>query len=90
MTETKDLSDVEHRENISQPLGDDVEKAQGKTRHANYHGIDTQALHLGADEVYEKKIAIMNEALISLGMGSFQWKVYAMTGFGWFVDNVRL
>ena len=43
---------------------------------------------MGADEGYERKISIMNEALIDLGMGSFQWKVFAMTGFGWFVDNV--
>lgn len=56
--------------------------------HANYHGVDTRALPMGADEVYEKKISIMNEALIDIGMGSFQWKVVAMTGFGWFVDNV--
>lgn len=56
--------------------------------HENYHGIDTRALHLGADEVYERKVALLNEALIDIGMNSFQWKVAAMTGFGWFVDNV--
>ncbi|KAH6886169.1 major facilitator superfamily domain-containing protein [Thelonectria olida] len=41
----------------------------------------------GADEVYEKKVAVMNQALIDIGMGPFQWKIFAMTGFGWFVDN---
>ena len=56
--------------------------------HENYHGIDTRALHLGADEVYEKKVSLLNEALIDIGMNSFQWKIAAMTGFGWFVDNV--
>ena len=56
--------------------------------HQNYNGIDTHALPLGADEAYEKKIAIMNEALIDIGMGRFQWMVFATTGFGWFVDNV--
>lgn len=65
------------------------EKEHTAAGHANYHGIDTRALPMGADEVYEKKISIMNEALIDIGMGSFQWKVVAMTGFGWFVDNVR-
>lgn len=58
--------------------------------HAEYQGIDTELVQPGADEVYEKKIGIMNEALIDLGMRRFQWKVYATTGFGWFVDNVRL
>lgn len=53
------------------------------------HGIDTTALPSGADIVYERKVAIMNQALIDLGMGPFQWKIFAMTGFGWFVDNVR-
>lgn len=57
--------------------------------HSEYHGIDTRVLSLGADEVYENKVAIMNEALIDIGMGPFQWKVFALTGFGWFVDNVR-
>jgi hypothetical protein len=54
----------------------------------NYHGIDTRAIPTGTDEVYERKIAILNQALIDIGMGGFQWKIFAMTGFGWFVDNV--
>lgn len=52
-------------------------------------GIDTKAIPPGSNPVYERKVAVMNQALIDLGMGSFQWKVFAMTGFGWFVDNVR-
>ena len=68
-----------------------VEKANAAAGgHQNYNGIDTHALPLGADEAYEKKIAIMNEALIDIGMGRFQWMVFATTGFGWFVDNVRM
>ena len=55
----------------------------------NYHGIDTRAIAVGSNEVYERKVAIMNQALIDLGMGPFQWKIFAMTGFGWFVDNVE-
>ncbi|KAL4924016.1 MFS transporter [Aspergillus undulatus] len=30
----------------------------------------------------------MNEALIDIGMGPFQWKVFALTGLGWFIDNL--
>ena len=52
-------------------------------------GIDTSHVQPGADEAYEKKIVIMNQALIDIGMNSFQWKIFATTGFGWFVDNVR-
>ncbi|KAJ3456938.1 hypothetical protein MRS44_014079 [Fusarium solani] len=53
----------------------------------DYHGIDTRTIPSGADVVYERKVAVMNQALIDMGMGSFQWNVFAMTGFGWFVDN---
>jgi hypothetical protein len=56
----------------------------------DYHGIDTRTIPSGADVVYERKVAVMNQALIDMGMGSFQWNVFAMTGFGWFVDNVRV
>ena len=74
--------------NISSPDSHELQEKTANTGHSDYHGIDTRALPMGADEVYEKKIAIMNEALIDLGMGSFQWKIFAMTGFGWFADNV--
>lgn len=63
---------------------------EGLAGHTNYHGIDTTQVQPGADAAYEAKISVMNEALIDIGMGPFQWKVFAMTGFGWFVDNVSL
>ncbi|RSL39986.1 hypothetical protein CEP53_013665 [Fusarium sp. AF-6] len=62
-------------------------RANEKIEVTDYHGIDTRAIPSGADVVYERKVAVMNQALIDIGMGSFQWKVFAMTGFGWFVDN---
>lgn len=46
------------------------------------HGINTSDVQPGADVAYEKKIAILNEALIDIGMNGFQWKIYAMTGLG--------
>ncbi|RJE21951.1 transporter [Aspergillus sclerotialis] len=54
---------------------------------SDYQGIDTRGLATGTDQVYERKAAIINQALIDIGMGSFQWKIFLMTGFGWFVDN---
>ncbi len=56
--------------------------------HVDYHGIDTTQVQPGADAAYEAKITVLNEALIDIGMGPFQWKIFATTGFGWFVDNV--
>ncbi|KAJ0415034.1 major facilitator superfamily domain-containing protein [Aspergillus carlsbadensis] len=55
--------------------------------HVAYHGIDTRGLSHGVDEVYERKVSILNAALIDLGMGPFQWKIFALTGLGWFIDN---
>lgn len=48
--------------------------------HANYHGIDTRQVQPGADEAYDHKVAILNEALIDLGMGTYQWMVFLTTG----------
>ena len=81
--------ELSHPERTATNISEPPEKPT-TTGHENYHGIDTRALPSGADEVYERKVSIMNEALIDLGMGSFQWKIFAMTGFGWFVDNVSL
>lgn len=56
--------------------------------HVEYKGINTSDVMPGTNDAYEKKVSIMNEALIDLGMKSYQWKVFLTTGFGWFVDNV--
>ncbi|KAF4947937.1 hypothetical protein FSARC_13856 [Fusarium sarcochroum] len=53
----------------------------------NDNGIDMRGLSSGVSEVYQRKVAIINQALVDIGMGSFQWKIFTMTGFGWFVDN---
>ncbi|KAH7371868.1 major facilitator superfamily domain-containing protein [Cadophora sp. MPI-SDFR-AT-0126] len=36
---------------------------------------------------HELKVAILNEAILDLGMGKYQWWTFVLTGFGWFVDN---
>lgn len=68
----------------------DAPSKLGTSATNQYHGIDTTAIRVGENEMYERKVAVMNQALIDLGMGPFQWKIFAMTGFGWFVDNVSL
>lgn len=68
----------------------DIENGQMQHFDPQYgksHNINTADVLPGSDVAYEKKISILNEALISLGMNSFQWKIFFMTGFGWFVDN---
>ncbi|KAL2783585.1 major facilitator superfamily domain-containing protein [Aspergillus keveii] len=55
--------------------------------HVDYHGIDTRGIVHGVDEVYEREVSILNAALIDLGMRPFQWRIFALTGLGWFIDN---
>ncbi|KAL4788942.1 major facilitator superfamily domain-containing protein [Aspergillus venezuelensis] len=76
---------LQDEKNEASPMG--LGDKDISTGHIDYHGIDTRALSAGVDEVYERKVAILNEALIEPGMGSFQWKIYALTGLGWFIDN---
>ncbi|KAF5692261.1 membrane transporter [Fusarium denticulatum] len=57
------------------------------TKGSIHQGVDMSVVAAGADLIYNKKVTIMNQAIIDIGMGPFQWKIYIMTGFGWFVDN---
>ncbi|KAM0231640.1 hypothetical protein ACHAP5_011009 [Fusarium lateritium] len=67
---------------------DDVDANKHLAGHRDYHGIDTSQVQPGADAVYEAKISVLNEALIDIGMGPFQWKIFLTTGFGWFIDQL--
>ncbi|KAM0545347.1 hypothetical protein ACHAPJ_011419 [Fusarium lateritium] len=64
-----------------------LSNSKGEVEVFNDNGIDMRGLSSGVSEVYQRKVAIMNQAIVDIGMGSFQWKIFAMTGFGWFVDN---
>src|SRR5438045_6325729 len=37
----------------------------------------------GVDPVFEAKAAYINCALQHIGMGKYQWKLFALCGFGW-------
>jgi hypothetical protein len=37
----------------------------------------------GVDPVFEAKAAIVNSAFQQIGMGKYQWKLFALCGFGW-------
>lgn len=37
----------------------------------------------GIDPVFEAKAAVINSALQHIGMGKYQWKLFALCGFGW-------
>ena len=41
-----------------------------------------------SDPVLAKKMALVNEAIDSIGMTGFQWKMFFLNGFGYAVDSV--
>lgn len=42
----------------------------------------------GFDPVLAKKMALVNEAIDSIGMTNFQWRLFFLNGFGYAVDSV--
>ncbi|EOD46788.1 putative membrane transporter protein [Neofusicoccum parvum UCRNP2] len=67
----------------------DFEESKGALRHMNRVGdvIDTAAVQPGTDLVYERKVALLNEAILDIGMGHYQWWTFILTGFGWYTDQ---
>lgn len=67
----------------------DFEESKGILRHMNRVGdvIDTSAVQPGTDIIYEKKVALLNEAILDIGMGYYQWWTFVLTGFGWYTDQ---
>ncbi|KAH7041996.1 major facilitator superfamily domain-containing protein [Macrophomina phaseolina] len=51
----------------------DFDESNGALRHVN---------KLGTDIVYQKKVALLNEAILDIGMGHYQWWTFLLTGFG--------
>ena len=49
----------------------------------------SQALHdseLDGHTLYEKKAILVNRELDAIGFGPFQWKIFFLTGLGYFID----
>ncbi|EHK26979.1 uncharacterized protein TRIVIDRAFT_62772 [Trichoderma virens Gv29-8] len=60
--------------------------------------VETQSISTGSDEdvipkgaldpVYEAKAKVLNRAIQDIGMGWYQWQLFAVVGFGWASDNL--
>lgn len=50
--------------------------------------IETPNIHPGSDAVFAAKAQLLNQALLDMGMGLYQWMLFLMTGVGWFLDSV--
>ncbi|EDN05605.1 conserved hypothetical protein [Histoplasma mississippiense (nom. inval.)] len=41
-----------------------------------------------SDPLYEAKAQLLNEAILDIGMGRYQWQLFIVIGFGWASDNL--
>lgn len=44
----------------------------------------------GRDTAYDRKSKVINKAISDIGMGSYQWQLFVLCGFGWLADNMWL
>jgi MFS family permease len=44
----------------------------------------------GHDTSYDRKSKVINKAIQDIGMGSYQWRLFVLCGFGWLADNLWL
>lgn len=69
--------------------------ASGQKRPGNLLGtaietnLTTTTTTKGLDPVYAAKAQLLNEALLDIGMGRYQWFLVVLTSVGWFLDEVR-
>ncbi|PGH02769.1 hypothetical protein AJ79_07534 [Helicocarpus griseus UAMH5409] len=40
------------------------------------------------DPIYESKARLLNQAILDIGMGWYQWQLFIVIGFGWASDNL--
>ncbi|KAJ5684360.1 uncharacterized protein N7477_000705 [Penicillium maclennaniae] len=52
--------------------------------------IDAEVSTAGLDTMYDRKAKVINRAIQDIGMGRYQWELFALCGFGWTADNLWL
>ncbi|KAK4697543.1 hypothetical protein P7C71_g542, partial [Lecanoromycetidae sp. Uapishka_2] len=52
--------------------------------------IDQDIAASGIDTAYDRKSKVINKAITDIGMGRYQWQLFALCGFGWLADNLVL
>jgi hypothetical protein len=54
----------------------------------NTAALDLEAIGHGLDLAYAQKADLVSQALQAIGMTAWQYKMWAVCGLGWIVDNV--
>jgi MFS family permease len=52
--------------------------------------VDLDVAASGHDSAYDRKSKVINKAIQDIGMGSYQWRLFVLCGFGWLADNLWL
>ncbi|KAJ5511219.1 hypothetical protein N7453_003322 [Penicillium expansum] len=87
---------LEAQSAFASTLVNDVEKAElskisevSDIQHKSLFGLvmETPKIHPGSDAVFAAKAQLLNQALLDMGMGLYQWMLFLMTGVGWFLDS---
>ena len=52
--------------------------------------VDEDIAKYGHDSAYDRKAQVLNKAIADMGMGRYQWELFALCGFGWLADNLWL
>ena len=89
------------RSSHSNSLGNKEEKNMDVKKEKSHEGLEDEGLSpaimnnrgkaSGMSDMYERKCFILNKVMNEhIGMGRFQWALFALSGFGWFVDNIWL
>ncbi|OJD35422.1 sugar transporter [Diplodia corticola] len=52
--------------------------------------VDADLAAGGVNTAYDRKSKVINKAIQDIGMGRYQWQLFALCGFGWTADNLWL
>ncbi|KAK7532253.1 major facilitator superfamily domain-containing protein [Phyllosticta citribraziliensis] len=64
-----------------------VERPNEQYRNIYGSAMETGTALPGGNAVYNAKSQLLNEALMDIGMGRYQWCLTLVTGLGWFLDS---
>ena len=71
----KDLAETQSNEDTTTPL-------------ASPQPVEGALPEGSVDPVYEVKARLLNQAILDIGMGKYQWQLFIVIGFGWACDNL--
>jgi hypothetical protein len=81
--------------NVKSDLPDSKEKSADNLESGKHDGRTTRLASFGEgelenlkieggiDPIFEAKASLINAAIQHIGMGKYQWKLFALCGFGW-------